>query len=99
MDGGGNPNWWYSTNNFPYYQNWQLPVATNGYAVGFENGAAQTQPAIGFVFGQQTTVVNSSSGTSANAVLNSMLVPNHGIAVLPATYAYDAKPGSIIDME
>ena len=99
MNSGGNPNWWYSTNNFPYYQNWQLPVATNGYAVGFKNGAAQTKPVIGFVFGQQTTVVNSSSGTSANAVLNSMLVPNHGIAVLPATYVYSAKPGSIIDME
>lgn len=99
MNSSGNPTWWYSTGNFPYYQNWQLPNATNGYAVGFKNGAAQTKPVVGFVFGKQTTVVNSSSGTSANAVLNSMLVPNHGVAILPATYIYNAVPGSIVDIE
>ncbi|HEY4083091.1 MAG TPA: hypothetical protein VGM81_20595 [Burkholderiaceae bacterium] len=99
LDSSGNPNWWYSTSNFPYYQNWSIPNSTNGYAVGFKNGAALTQPVVGFSFGLQPTVVQGSSGTSANDVLNSMLVPSQGIAILPATYVYSALPGSIIDME
>ena len=99
MDSSGNPNWWYNTTNFPYYQNWQMPTATNGYAVGYQDGAVQTQPVIGFVFGTQPTVVNASPGTTANDVLNSLLITNDGIAVLPATYVYSAAPGSIIDME
>ena len=103
MDSSGNPVQWYSPSNFPYYQNWPMPTATSGYAVGFKNGAAQTEPVIGFVFGMQPAVVDgsagASTGTTANDVLNSMLVTNDGIAILPATYVYNAIPGSIVDME